>query len=304
MNALKIQNMDNFAIHPSTAKRSEQKAMSKNEDGFTAMPNFVCDEGYLAVLSGEAIKCLLLLNRHIRGFHEENKAIGEALVLKLAGFKDKRTVRKAMSDLAKYNLVKITKTLGKATSYEVTFESRLPIELVTSNDTSLGTSNDTSFPKLVTSNVPALVTSNDTRTSNIKCHSVKETIKETLKESAQGEQKQNHVDEVLKIWQPDLHQLNSWMQRSGLPKINQSQVDELLLEINPHYESKIHTGAVTITQMYSNFVKWIKRDFKLTEKLMQQAEQNNAQNYQADMAKPESPRNAPVLLRKEYKGAK
>ena len=51
-------------------------------------------------------------------------------------------------------------------------------------------------------------------------------------------------------------------------------------------------------------MKWIKRDFKLTEKLMQQAEQNNAQNYQADMAKPESPRNAPVLLRKEYKGAK
>lgn len=115
---------------------------------------------------------------------------------------------------------------------------------------------------------------------------------------------ENPVDEVLNIWKPDLQQLNSWMQRSGLPKINQAQVEELLLEINPHYESKIHTGAVTSTQMYSNFVKWVKRDFKLTEKLMQQAEQNNAQNCQADMAKPESPRNAPVLLRKEYKGAK
>lgn len=115
---------------------------------------------------------------------------------------------------------------------------------------------------------------------------------------------ENPVDEVLNIWKPDLQQLNSWMQRSGLPKINQAQVEELLLEINPHYENKIITGAVTSTQMYSNFVKWVKRDFKLTEKLMQQAEQNNAQNYQADMAKPESPRNAPVLLRKEYKGAK
>lgn len=115
---------------------------------------------------------------------------------------------------------------------------------------------------------------------------------------------ENPVDEVLNIWKPDLQQLNSWMQRSGLPKINQAQVEEILLEINPHYESKIHTGAVTTTQMYSNFVKWVKRDYKLTEKLMQQAEQNNAQNCQADMAKPESPRNAPVLLRKEYKGAK
>lgn len=115
---------------------------------------------------------------------------------------------------------------------------------------------------------------------------------------------ENPVDEVLNIWKPDLQQLNSWMQRSGLPKISQAQVDELLLEINPHYENKIITGAVTSTQMYSNFVKWVKRDFKLVEKLFKQAEQNNAQNCQADMAKPESPRNAPVLLRKEYKGAK
>lgn len=284
--------LENLNIHPSTAKRNEQKAMSKKEDGYTPLPNFVCDEGYLAVLSGEAIKCLVLLNRHIKGFHEENKAIGESLILKLTGFKDKRTVRKAMSDLAKYNLVSITKTLGKATSYKVTFESRLSVELVTSNDTGA--------LKAVTSNVPRLVTSNDTGTSNIKCHSVKEK-KINLKES---EKQQNPVDEVLKIWQPDLHSLNSWLQRSGLPKITQDQAEEILLEINPHYESKIHTGAVTNTQMYSNFVKWIKRDFKLTEKLMQQAEQNNAQNYQADITKPESPRNAPVLLRKEYKGAK
>jgi len=103
-------------------------------------------------------------------------------------------------------------------------------------------------------------------------------------ESAQ----ENPVDEVLNIWKPDLQQLNSWMQRSGLPKINQAQVEELLLEINPHYENKIITGAVTSTQMYSNFVKWVKHDFKLVEKLFKQAEQNNTQainpeNLETDM---------------------
>ncbi|MBD0085242.1 hypothetical protein AB0T70_05840 [Acinetobacter baumannii] len=82
---------------------------------------------------------------------------------------------------------------------------------------------------------------------------------------------ENPVDEVLNIWKPDLQQLNSWMQRSGLPKVSQDQVDQLLLEINPHYENKIHTGAVTSTQMYSNFVKWVKRDYKLVERLFQQA---------------------------------
>ncbi|HAV3806743.1 replication protein [Acinetobacter baumannii] len=278
MGALRVLPLENVDIHPSTAKRIEQKAMSKKEDGYTPLPNFVCDEGYLAVLSGEAIKCLVLLNRQIKGFHEENKAIGESLILKLAGFKDKRTVRKAMSDLAKYNLVKITKTLGKATSYEVTFEDRLSIELVASNDTGaskvvtsnvprLVASNDTGASKVVTSNVPRLVASNDTGTSSIKCHSVKEK-KRNLKES---EQQENPVDEVLNIWKPDLQQLNSWMQRSGLPKVSQDQVDQLLLEINPHYENKIHTGAVTSTQMYSNFVKWVKRDYKLVERLFQQA---------------------------------
>lgn len=275
MGALRVLPLENVDIHPSTAKRIEQKTMSKKEDGYTPLPNFVCDEGYLAVLSGEAIKCLVLLNRHIKGFHEENKAIGESLILKLAGFKDKRTVRKAMSDLAKYNLVKITKTLGKATSYEVTFEERLSLELVASNVTSAS--------KVVTSNVPRLVASDDTGTSSIKCHSVKEK-KINLKES---EQQENPVDEVLNIWKPDLQQLNSWMQRSGLPKINQAQVEELLLEINPHYESKIHTGAVTSTQMYSNFVKWVKRDCKLVERLFQQASgvaQNiNSSELKADM---------------------
>lgn len=275
MSALRMLPLDNVDIHPSTAKRNEQKAMSKKEDGYTPLPNFVCDEGYLAVLSGEAIKCLVLLNRHIKGFREENKAIGESLILKLAGFKDKRTVRKAMSDLTKYNLVKITKTLGKATSYEVTFEERLSLELVASNVTSAS--------KVVTSNAPRLVASDDTGTSNIKCHSVKEK-KINLKES---EQQENQVDEVLNIWKPDLQQLNSWMQRSGLPKVTQDQVDQLLLEINPHYENKIHTGAVTSTQMYSNFVKWVKRDYKLVERLFQQASgvaQNiNPSELKADM---------------------
>jgi hypothetical protein len=80
--------------------------------------------------------------------------------------------------------------------------------------------------------------------------------------------------------------LNSWLQRSELPKISRGQAEEILLEINPHYENKILTGAVTDTQMYSNFVKWIKRDDKLVEKIMQQAvsaQPVTPQNFEADM---------------------
>lgn len=273
--AMKIEPVDNIDVHPNTVKRIERQAMAKKEDGYTPLPNFVCDEGYLAVLSGEAIKCLIFLNRHIKGFHKENSAFSEAFILKLTGFKDKRTVRKGMSDLAKYNLVKITKDLGKSTTYQVTFESRLSIELVTLNDTSAS--------KAVTSNAPTLVTLNDTGTSSIKCHSVKEIVKENIKERGAQE---NSVDEVLEIWKPNLQDLNSWLQRSGLPKINQAQVEEILLEVNPCYEDRIRDGLLNNTQMYSNFVKWIKRDTKLTEKLFEQAAKSQPvipQNFTEDM---------------------
>lgn len=103
----------------------------------------------------------------------------------------------------------------------------------------------------------------------------------------QPNSEKNSVEQTLKIWTPDLHSLNSWLQRSGLPAITQIQAEEILLEVNPHYENKIHTGAVTESQMYSNFVKWVKRDDRLVEKLMQQSNSQNQpvspQNFQADM---------------------
>ena len=113
-------------------------------------------------------------------------------------------------------------------------------------------------------------------------------VVENPSENQNPSPEQNSVEHTLKIWTPNLDSLNSWLQRSGLPKISQGQSDEILLEINPHYENKIRTGVVTDTQMYSNFVKWIKRDNKLVEKLMQQAASANAQpvipqNYQSDM---------------------
>ncbi len=95
----------------------------------------------------------------------------------------------------------------------------------------------------------------------------------------------NSVEHTLKIWTPNLDDLNSWLQRSGLPKITQVQAEEILLEINPHYENKIITGVVGDSQMYSNFVKWIKRDNKLVEKLFAQSTNQPTipQNFTADM---------------------
>lgn len=268
-NLAQRQEIDNdIPLHPSTAKKLERQAMSKKDEGYSPLPNFICDEGYLATLSGDAIKCIILLNRHIKGFHLEQKAMGEVLVMKITGIKDKRTVRKCMADLAKFQLINITKSLGKSSAYTLTLDDRIPIEAVTSNVTTfhVATSNAVTshVTTPVTSNATTPVASNVPTTSDIKCHSVKEIdLKENIKENfKESNAQENSVDAVLNLWTPDLHSLNSWLQRSGEMAMTQELVNQVLIEVNAFYEPRLKAGLLTENHMYSNFVKWVKRGYK------------------------------------------
>lgn len=155
-----------------------RQAMSKQE-GYTPLPNFICDEGYLATISGDAVKCLVFLNRYVEGFHLENKSMSEVLVMKITGIKDKRTIRKNMAELEKYKLVTVEKTRGKSNVYCLSFDDRLPVEVVAQHVPSasnVGTSHATA---VVAQHVPA--------TSDMACHSVKEIyLKENTKSEEEG----------------------------------------------------------------------------------------------------------------------
>jgi len=234
-------------------------------------------------LSDAARHVYFMLEGYINGFNKESDYVSYSQIQEEKRHKDNpkarksssKTVGKGLEELISLGVISVISTHPKLGNQykinEVSLADHFTKES-TSPSTALYLVKHDHFTKESTSTLPS-----------------KDTIDNTYRNIyRESDAQQNPVDEVLKIWQPDLHSLNSWLQRSGLPKITQDQAEEILLEINPHYESKIHTGAVTTTQMYSNFVKWIKRDFKLTEKLMQQAEQNNAQtinpqNYQADM---------------------
>jgi len=234
-------------------------------------------------LSDAARHVYFMLEGYINGFNKESDYVSYSQLQEEKRHKDNpkarksssKTVSKGLDELISLGVISVISTHPKLGNQykinEVSLADHFTKES-TSPSTALYLVKHDHFTKESTSTLPS-----------------KDTIDNTYRNIyRESDAQQNPVDEVLKIWQPDLHSLNSWLQRSGLPKITQDQAEEILLEINPHYESKIHTGAVTNTQMYSNFVKWIKRDFKLTEKLMQQAEQNNAQtinpqNYQADM---------------------
>ncbi|HFF9853231.1 TPA: replication protein, partial [Acinetobacter baumannii] len=99
----------------------------------------------------------------------------------------------------------------------------------------------------------------------------KENIKENFKENTCSE---NPVDAVLKLWTPNLDSLNAWLQRSGIAKMTQSEVDGWLLEINGYYSTKLEAGLLTDTQMYTNFVKWIKRNFSNRKPAQPQTSRN------------------------------
>lgn len=223
-------------------------------------------------ISDAARHVYFMLESYISGFNKESDYVSYSQLQEEKRHKDNpkarksssKTVSKGLEELISLGVISVISTHPKLGNQykinEVSLSDHFTKES-TSPSTALYLVKHEHFTKESTSTLPSKDTIDNTYRNNYR----------------ESDAQQNPVDEVLNIWKPDLHQLNSWMQRSGLPKINQAQVEELLLEINPHYENKIITGAVTSTQMYSNFVKWVKRDFKLVEKLFKQAEQNNTQ---------------------------
>lgn len=219
-------------------------------------------------LSDAARHVYFMLEGYINGFNKESDYVSYSQLQEEKRHKDNpkarksssKTVSKGLEELISLGVISVISTHPKLGNQykinEVSLSDHFTKES-TSPSTALYLVKHEHFTKESTSTLPS-----------------KDTIDNTYRNIyRESDSQQNQVEEVLKIWEPDLHQLNSWMQRSGLPKINQAQVDELLLEINPHYENKIITGVISDNQMYSNFVKWIKRDTKLEAKIRQQATQ-------------------------------
>ncbi|QQC79465.1 YdaU family protein [Acinetobacter bereziniae] len=83
-------------------------------------------------------------------------------------------------------------------------------------------------------------------------------------ESAQKDENQESiVDQVLKVWVPDVSQLNDCLKISGLMPMTPELINQILFDVNSYYQTKIELGQVNSNQMYSNFVKWVKRDPRL-----------------------------------------
>ncbi|MBF7694047.1 hypothetical protein [Acinetobacter pollinis] len=249
-------------------RKKERKAVQNKSEGFAPLPNFICDEGYLAVLDGHALKCLVLLNRHIAGFHKEESALGEALVMKITGIGDKRTVRKYMTELAKFGLIAITKQRGKSSVYELTFEQRIPVEVVThgvpSTCDALGTYDDTTP---VTCHVPT--------TSDMACHPVKQiylnkNIKQNEEEAREEFQAQNiallqfvkyHNDDLKFYSLEDLskqHKIGSDFLAQAKISFPEFSEQHLKAELNKLCQWSLSASKQTPQKWMTTWLNWIK----------------------------------------------
>ncbi|MEI1691291.1 replication protein [Acinetobacter nosocomialis] len=232
--------------------KQERQDMSKKDEGYTKTPNSLIDDQIMAQLNDKAFKCLMFIVRQTIGFDRDAHAISITQFQKYCGIKKRDTVIACIKELEDCNLIQVDRKTGRLNQFKATFDQYQQKGLVPSKGSP--TKRDG------TSTVKGDGTSTTKRdyTSPVERDTIKETFKENFKENTCTE---NPVDAVLNLWTPKLDLLNAWLQRSGIAKMTQSEVDGWLLEINGYYSTKLEAGLLTDTQMYTNFVKWIKRNF-------------------------------------------
>ncbi|WP_338841021.1 replication protein [Acinetobacter lwoffii] len=236
--------------------KNERKAMSNKEERYTKMPNGLIDGQIMAQLNDKAFKCLMFVMRQTIGFDRVSHPIAITQFQKYCGIKKRDTVMSCIRDLEELGLIKVERTTGCLSEYQFTPDQYREKGLVPNEGSTLKGDGTSTTKRDGTS------TAKGDGTSTVERGTIKETLKETFKENFKERNAQeNSVDQVLNLWTPDLHSLNSWLQRSGETPMTQELVNQILLEVNAHYESRLNAGLITDTQMYSNFVKWIKRKY-------------------------------------------
>ncbi|QRN16898.1 replication protein [Acinetobacter baumannii] len=261
--------------------KQERQDMSKKEEGYTRLPNSLIDEQIMAQLSDKAFKCLMLIIRQTSGFNRNSDKIATTQFQEACGIKKTDKVYASIKELEQKSLIKVERKTGGLNTYYL-LENQSQNKVLPENGTTPKNGEGTT-PKNGEGTTPkkwggdysqkmgrGLLPKNGDTT--------KENIKENFKENTCSE---NPVDTVLKLWTPNLDALNAWLQRSGIAKMTQSEVDGWLLEINGYYSTKLEAGLLTDTQMYTNFVKWIKRNFSSRKPAPKAQEQIDSRNVNA-----------------------
>lgn len=258
--------------------KHERQVMSKKEEGYTRLPNSLIDDQIMAQLNDKAFKCLMYIVRQTVGYDRLSHAISITQFQKFCGIKKRDTVMAAIKELEKSQVINVERKNGQLSEYTLTTDQYRETGPVPSNGTSAINGDGTRTVKgdgtSPTKQDWTSTVERDPNKENIKENST-ENFKENLCE-------ENSVDSVLKLWVPKLEILNAWLQRAGIAKMTQAEAETWLLEINGYYSSKIEAGLLNDTQMYTNFVKWVKRSYSTRKPAPQQMDSRNVNDAWAN----------------------
>ena len=238
-----------------------KKMADKFEKGYVMSSQLYRKEVY-PFLSDAARHVYFELENKINGFQKDSDFVSYSQLqgnpeLEGARTVSRMTVAKGIKELANHGVITILATHPKlGNKYQINEVSLLGKQYTKS--TSTPTVPVHVVDQSSTRTVPQVVHVVDTQKKDLKIF-----IKDT--HTIENPPK-NSVDEVLSLWIPDLHSLNSWLQRSGEKTMTQDEVNLLLPEVNAHYEGRIKSGVATNTKMYANFVKWVKSDYSKYKK--------------------------------------
>ena len=257
-----------------------KKMADKVEKGYVMSSQLYRKEVY-PFLSDAARHVYFELENKINGFQKDSDFVSYSQLqgnpeLEGARTVSRMTVAKGIKELVNHGVITILATHPKlGNKYQINEVSLLGKQYTKS--TSTPTVPVHVVDQSSTRTVPQVVHVVDTQKKDLKIF-----IKDT--HTIENPPK-NSVDEVLSLWIPDLHSLNSWLQRSGEKTMTQDEVNLLLPEVNAHYEGRIKSGVATNTKMYANFVKWVKSDYSKYKK-----QNNDSGVKQGAQAKPKQQR--------------
>ncbi|HAV3448720.1 hypothetical protein K3F72_05325 [Acinetobacter baumannii] len=255
-----------ITLHPSTAKKKERQAMSdKFTHGYVQSSQLYRKEVY-PFLSDAARHVYFELENRLNGYQKESDFVSYSQLQGNSEIEGGRivaraSVAKGLKELIELGVISVIDKSKNGNKYKIHEVSLLGQKYTkkTSSPTRLVHVVDRSSSP---TRLVHVVDRSSSPTEPKLVHVVDTQKKErNFKENTHIVPDENPVDTVLKLWTPDLDSLNAWLQRSGIAKMTQSEVDGWLIEINGYYSTKLEAGLLTDTQMYTNFVKWIKRNF-------------------------------------------
>ncbi len=259
-----------FPRQPVKAEKERPMFSEKFENGYLMSSQLYRKEVY-PFLSDAARHVYFELENRINGYKKESDFVSYSQLqgsaeLKNARIAGRAAVAKGLKELISLGVIEVLAS-GKQgmKSYQIN-----EISLVNrfTNETSSHTEPVHNVNQTSSHTEPKLV-------HNVNTHKI---TKDNNKDNTHKRTQENSVDAVLNLWTPDLHSLNSWLQRSGEMPMTQELVNQVLLEVNAFYEPRLKAGLIPENLMYSNFVKWVKRGFKPKTPTKQNLNVNDAWN--------------------------